>query len=76
MVFGSAGSAATFSKVMDAVLMGLTVEECLVYLDDNLNFSATVTENARRMRLLFEHIRVANFKLGRANSIFAAPMVS
>ena len=56
--------------------MRLRDVECLVYLDDNLNFSATVTENARRMRLLFEHIRVANFKLGRANSIFAAPMVS
>jgi hypothetical protein len=76
MAFGLAGAPATFSKVMDAVLMGLRDVECLVYLDDILIFSATIPEHARRMRLLFERIREANFKLGIAKCIFAAPKVS
>jgi len=59
MAFGLAGAPATFSKVMDAVLMGLRDVECLVYLDDILIFSATIPEHARRMRLVFERIREA-----------------
>ena len=76
MAFGLAGAPATFSKVMDAVLMGLTDVECLVYLDDILIFSATVPEHARRMKLVFEHILEANFKLGIGKCVFAAPKVS
>ena len=34
MAFGLAGAPATFSKVMDTVLMGLRDVEYLVYLDD------------------------------------------
>jgi hypothetical protein len=76
MAFGLAGAPATFSKVMDAVLMGLRDVECLVYLDDILIFSATIPEHARRMRLVFERIREANFKLGITKCIFAPPKVS
>ena len=76
MAFGLAGAPATFSKVMDAVLMGLRDVECLVYLDDILIFSATIPEHARRMRLVFVGIREANIKLGIAKCIFAAPKVS
>jgi hypothetical protein len=54
MAFGLAGAPATFSNVIDAVLMGLRDVECLVYLDDILIFSATILEHARRMRLVFE----------------------
>jgi len=74
--FGLAGAPATFSKVMDAVLMGLRDVECLVYLDDILIFSDTVPEHARRMKLVFQRIREANFKLGIAKCVFAAPKVS
>jgi len=76
MAFGLAGAPATFSRVMDAVLMGLRDIECLVYLDDILIFSANIPEHARRMRLVFERIREANFKLGIAKCVFAAPRVS
>jgi hypothetical protein len=76
MAFGLAGALATFSKVMDAVLMELRDVECLVYLDDILIFSATIPEHARRMRLVFERIREANFKLGIAKCIFPAPKVT
>jgi len=76
MAFGLAGAPATFSKVMDAMLMGLRDVECLVYLDDILIFSATILEHARQMRLVFERIREANFRLGIAKCIFAVPKVS
>ena len=76
MAFGLAGAPATFSKVTDAVLMGLRGVECLVYLDDVLIFSATLPAHACRLRLVFERIREANFKLGIAKCIFAAPKVS
>ena len=76
MAFGLVGAPATFSKVMDAVLKGLREVECLVYLDDLLIFSVTVPEHARRMRLVFELIREAKFKLGIAKSVFPAPKVS
>ena len=76
MAFGLAGAPATFSKVMDAVLMGLRDVECLVYLDDILIFSVAIPEHTRRMRLVFKRIREANFKLGITECIFAAPKVS
>jgi hypothetical protein len=76
MAFGLVGTPATFSKVMDAVLMGLRDVECLVYLDDILIFSATIPEHARQMRLVFERIQEANFKLGSAKCVFAAPKVT
>jgi hypothetical protein len=57
MAFGLAGAPATFSKVMDVVLMGLRDIECLIYLDDIFIFSDTLPEHERRMRLVFERIR-------------------
>ena len=65
-----------FQKVVDTVLMGLRDVECLVYLDEILIFSATLPEHARRIKLVFERIREAYFKLGIAKCIFAAPKLS
>jgi hypothetical protein len=76
MAFGLAGAPATFSKVMDAVLMGLRDVECLGCLDDILVFSATIPKDARRMKLIFERTRKANFKLGIAISVVASPKVA
>ena len=50
MVFGLTGVPATFSKVMGAVLMGLRLVQCIVYLDDKLIFSPNIKEHACRMR--------------------------
>jgi hypothetical protein len=75
MAFGLAGAPATFSRVMDAVVVGLRDVECLVYLDDILIFSAVTEEHARRMRSVCDSIREANFKVGCAKCTFAAPKV-
>jgi hypothetical protein len=77
MAFGLSGSPATFSKVMDAVLMGQRDVECLVYLvDDILLFSETIQDHARRMRLVLDRIREANFKLGMSKCTFEVPKVA
>jgi hypothetical protein len=55
MAFGLGGAPATFSKVMDAGLMGVWDIECL-FLDDIFFFSATIEEHACWMREVFEHI--------------------
>jgi len=56
MAFGQAGAPATFSKVMDAILVGVWDIECLLYVDDILIFSTTTEEHACWMRSVFEHI--------------------
>jgi hypothetical protein len=76
MPFGLSGSPSTFSKVMDATLLGLKDVECLVYLDDILMYSPTINDRVRRLRLVFHRIRDANFKLKAEKCKYAAPQVA
>lgn len=48
---------------MDVTVIGLKDIVALVYLDDILIFSDTIQELARRIKIVFERIREANFKL-------------
>src|SRR5215469_4142133 len=63
MPFGLCNAPATFSRLMDLVLSGLSLSICLVYLDDILVFSRTVEEHAERLELVFQRLRKANLKL-------------
>jgi hypothetical protein len=60
---------------MDQVLLGLKDIECLVYLDDILIFSSDMREHVRRLSLVFDRIRDADFKLNLAKCTFVAPEV-
>jgi hypothetical protein len=75
MAFGLSGAPSTFQLVMDAILIGFKDVEVLVYLDDLLLFSETIEDHARRMRLIFDRVREANFKLSVAKCTFAVPEV-
>jgi hypothetical protein len=75
MASGLSGSPSTFQKVMESVLLGLKDIECLIYLDDVLIFCPTIVDHARRITLVFDSIREANFKLNLAKCTFAAPQV-
>jgi len=48
---------------MDLALHGLNFNMCLVYLDDNIVYSADVDEHIERLEKLFERLRSANLKL-------------
>jgi hypothetical protein len=75
MPFGLSGAPSTFQCVMDAMLVGLHEVEVLVYLDDLLLFSETIEDHVRKMRLVFERVQEANFKLSVAKCTFAIPEV-
>jgi hypothetical protein len=48
---------------MDNTSMGLKDIYALVHLDDILIFSDTIREQEKRVEMVFERIRQANFKL-------------
>ena len=63
MPFGLTNAPATFQRLMDVVLRGLTLDSCLVYLDDVLVHSRTFEEHLCHLRAVFERLRKAGLKL-------------
>lgn len=63
MPFGLCNAPATFQRLMELTLRGLTWETCLIYLDDVIIFSKTFEEHLYRLRQVFERIRQAGMKL-------------
>ena len=50
MPFGLANSGATFQRLMDVILNGLSLQICLAYLDDVVLFSRDINEHMDRLR--------------------------
>jgi hypothetical protein len=63
MPFGLCNVPATFERLMEAVLRGLTYDSCLVYLDDVIVIGRTFQENILNLRKVFEQFREARLKL-------------
>ena len=63
MPFGLTNAPATFQRLMECVLAGLTFEQCLIYLDDIIVFSATFPQHLERLRTVFEHLAHAGLNL-------------
>ena len=63
MPFGLCNAGATFQRLMDIVMSGLTFEVCLSYLDDVIVFAPSVEEQLVRLRLVLERFRQAGLKL-------------
>ena len=61
MPFGLTNAPATFQRLMDLVLAGLTWIECMVYLDDIIIFSNTWKEHLERLEHVLQRLR--EFKL-------------
>ena len=54
MPFGLCNAPATFQRLMECVLAGLSREKCLVYLDDILVMGATFDEHLANLQAVFE----------------------
>ena len=75
MPFGLCGAPASFQRLMEILLAGLTWEACLVYLDDIIVFSRTFEEHLGRLDSVLSRIRNGGLKLKVKKCTFCAPQV-
>ena len=83
MPFGLCNAPATFQRQMENVLMGLTREKCLVYLDDVLVLGRTFSKHLGNLREVFSGLHRAGLKLkpskcklGQKNVVYLGYVVS
>ena len=74
--FGLCNALATFSRLMDNVLSGLSWEVCLYYLDDIIVFSKDWDEHIQRLHMVFQRLREANLRLGHKKCTLAKVSVT
>ena len=75
MPFGLTNAPATFQRLMECVLAGLTPSECLVYLDDIIVFSTSFAEHLSRLQAVFRRLQHAGLKLKPNKCYFATKEV-
>lgn len=63
MPFGLCNAPATFERLMENVLRGLSLDICLVYLDDIIVLGRSFAHQLKNLELVFERLRTANLKL-------------
>lgn len=63
MPFGLKNAPATFQRCMNNVLKEVINKCCLVYLDDVIVFSTSLTEHLELLRKVISKLREANLKL-------------
>ena len=61
--FGLSNAPAGFQRLMDLVMVGLTWEICLVFLDDIIVMSKTFEQHLERLNLVLDRLRKANLKV-------------
>ena len=71
MPFGASNAPATFQRLMDRVLRGLTWHQCIVYIDDVLVFAKSFSAHLANLDLVLTRIRDAGLKLKPSKCKFA-----
>lgn len=61
--FGLTSAPSTFERLMEKVLRGLHWKSVLIYLDDIVIFSSTVSQHLDRLELVLQRLEAANLKL-------------
>ena len=70
MPFGVTNVPATFKRLIECVLAGLTSEQHLIYLDDVIVLSSTFEEHLRRLSNMFIALRKSGLKLNSSKCFF------
>ena len=76
MPFGLCNGPATFQRLMDLVLAGLQMSQCLVYIDDVIVVGRTFDEHLGNLQEVFERVRRAGLKLKPSKCSFLQERVS
>ena len=63
--FGLSNAPAIFQRLMNLVMVGLTWEACLVFLDDIIVMSSTFEQHLDRLQAVFNRLRSANLNSSR-----------
>lgn len=63
MPFGLCNAPATFERLMEYVLAGLSWKVCLVYIDDIIVYGTSFSSQIENLREVFQRIRSARLKL-------------
>ena len=63
MPFGLKTAPATFQRMMNVVLSGLTGSRFFVFLDDTVVYARSLAEHDSKLRGVFERLRENNLKL-------------
>ena len=69
--FGLCNAPATFQRLMETVLAGLTRNQCFVYLDDILVISSSWQEHLENLSLVLERLQHAGLRLKPKKCAFA-----
>ena len=75
MPFGLCNAPATFQRLMETVLAGLTCDCCMVYLDDILVIGRTFSEHIQNLRQVLQRLRDAGLRLKLAKCHLLAESV-
>ena len=76
MPFGLCNGPATFQRLMDLVLAGLQMSQCLVYIDDVIVVGRTFDEHLSNLQEVFERVRRTGLKLKPSKCSFLQERVS
>jgi hypothetical protein len=76
MPFGSMNAPATFQRLIDRVLSGLTWQMCLVNIDDVIIFSKNFNQHLLDIKEVLKRFRLANLKLNPEKCVFGKDEVS
>lgn len=63
MPFGLKNAPATFQRVMNNILAGLTGTQCFVYLDDIVIYASNLTDHETKLKNIFKTLQRNNLKL-------------
>ena len=76
MPFELTNAPATFQRLMECILAGLNMEQCLIYyIDDIIIFGSSVDEHLQRLDNVLSRIRAAGLKLQTKKCCFVQEQV-